>query len=416
MLVIKYNAYILLLVFVSIFASCKNDNQIAINAETINKTSQVSYGDDVNFMKSYIDIVELKSSSDQSRVAVSAQLQGRVMTSTSNGIQGKSYGWINRDLFEKEDQQEHINVFGGEERFWLGPEGGQYSIFFKNGDDFNLDNWFTPRLIDLEHFNIEKNSAGSVTFVKEASITNYAAFKFDLGIRRTVEIIPSSDLSNKLGVDINPDLTSVAYETTNALTNRGNTAWQKKTGLLSIWLLGMYNASPNTSVIIPFKTGSIDELGRIVTDDYFGKVPADRLSVGDSVLHFSGDANYRSKIGLSPQRAKDVLGSYDAVNKVLTIVKYSKPDDQLDYVNSLWEIQDEPYRGDVINSYNDGPPSPGEEQLGNFYELETSSPALGLKPGESATHSQLTCHFEGDTKLLDELSIKLLGTSIEEMN
>jgi hypothetical protein len=24
----------------------------------------------------------------------------------------------------------HINVFGGEDRFWLGPEGGQFSIFF----------------------------------------------------------------------------------------------------------------------------------------------------------------------------------------------------------------------------------------------------------------------------------------------
>ena len=25
--------------------------------------------------------------------------------------------------------QEHIHVFGGEERFWMGPEGGQYALF-----------------------------------------------------------------------------------------------------------------------------------------------------------------------------------------------------------------------------------------------------------------------------------------------
>ena len=29
--------------------------------------------------------------------------------------------------------KEHVNVFGGEDRFWLGPEGGQYSIFFVKG-------------------------------------------------------------------------------------------------------------------------------------------------------------------------------------------------------------------------------------------------------------------------------------------
>jgi hypothetical protein len=85
-------------------------------------------------------------------------------------------------------------------------------------------------------------------------------------------------------------------------------------------------------------------------------------------------SKYRSKIGLSPKRARKVLGSYDAVNGVLTIVQYNKPEGAADYVNSMWQIQDQPYQGDVVNSYNDGPTAPGGKPLGPFYELETSSP------------------------------------------
>ena len=37
-----------------------------------------------------------------------------------------------------------MNAFGGEDRLWLGPEGGQYSIFFRAGDPFDLEHWQTP--------------------------------------------------------------------------------------------------------------------------------------------------------------------------------------------------------------------------------------------------------------------------------
>ncbi|NIY45616.1 MAG: hypothetical protein GWN22_18560, partial [Gemmatimonadetes bacterium] len=87
-----------------------------------------------------------------------------------------------------------------------------------------------------------------------------------------------------------------------------------------------------------------------------------------------------------PYRATPVCGSYDAAARLLTIVQYNQPAGATDYVNSMWELQDEPFGGDVVNSYNDGPPEPGAEPLGPFYELETSSPAAALAPGESITH------------------------------
>ena len=86
-----------------------------------------------------------------------------------------------------------------------------------------------------------------------------------------------------------------------------------------------------------------------------------------------------------------------------------------DYVNSAWELQKEPFGGDVVNSYNDGPPKAGATQLGKFYELESSSPALALKNGESASHTHQTIHLEGSEKQLDAVAHAALGVTLEEI-
>lgn len=375
-----------------------------------------TYGDDVTFMQKYIKVIELSEDSNKSKVAVSEALQGRVMTSSAYGEKGRSYGWINKELFESEEILDHINVFGGEERFWLGPEGGQYSIFFKKGTEFTLEDWYTPKLIDLEHFDVTNVSASKAVFTKTASLKNYSGFQFDLGIEREVSILSKNDIQKELGLTkLSDELKTVAYQTKNKMTNVGDVDWEKETGLLSIWMLGMYNHSPNTTIMVPYVQGDEAELGEVVNDAYFGKVPSDRLVVKEGVIYFKGDGEYRSKIGLSPQRAKDIAGSYDSKNGVLTILKYNQPKDATDYVNSMWEIQDEPFKGDVVNAYNDGAPEPGAKPLGPFYELETSSPAMELKAGESKTHTQVTFHIEGDEATLNPIIKELFGASISDI-
>jgi hypothetical protein len=69
----------------------------------------------------------------------------------------------------------------------------------------------------------------------------------------------------------------------------------------------------------------------------------------------------------------------------------------------------------VVNSYNDGPPSPGAKPLGPFYELETSSPAGALKAGEALTHVQQTIHLQGSADSLDPIAKATLGVSIAEI-
>jgi hypothetical protein len=203
----------------------------------------------------------------------------------------------------------------------------------------------------------------------------------------------------------------VGFESENGLTNKGNNAWNKKVGMLSIWILCMMNASDNTNVAIPYKQGDASKLGKIVTDDYFGKVPAERLQVANGLILFKADANHRSKIGISPLRALPLAVSYDATNQVLTITRFSLQEGVTDYVNSLWQIQDEPFAGDAVNAYNDGPIN--GNQMGRFYEVESSSPAAALEPGQTIIHRNAVMHFTGDKESLDKISMKLLGLPVD---
>jgi hypothetical protein len=379
------------------------------------KSATPTFGDDLAFLKEYTKAFVLSDESGQKQVAVVPEYQGRVMTSTADGEAGISFGWVNRELIASGEKQPHINVFGGEDRFWLGPEGGQYSIFFKKGDPFDLDHWQTPSWIDTEPYDVVSQSQDQAVFSRTFQLTNYSGIQLDLEVRRVIRLLSDADVERELGLAIESAVKSVAFETVNEIRNTGSNPWKKETGLLSIWILGMFNASPATTVVIPFIEGDEKELGPIVNDTYFGKVPEERLVVKEGVMFFAADANYRSKIGVLPSRSKPVMGSYDAVNHVLTIVQFTLPEGVTDYVNSMWEIQEEPYGGDAANSYNDGPPEPGAAQLGKFYELETSSPALALQPDQVGKHIHRTFHFQGLESELDSIARKTLGVSIEEI-
>jgi len=403
----------LLLLVVSI--GCRGTGKAKDEVPAEDPTARNNFKEDVDFIKMHTELIVLESNNGISKIAISPELQARVMTSTANGWNGASYGWINKERFGSGDTLEHINAYGGEERFWLGPEGGQFSIFFKQGDEFNLDNWYTPRLIDLEPFDIISRNDRAIQFKKEASLVNYSGFTFDLEISRKISILSDQQIDSVLTITIGDAVKTVGYSTENILTNSGNSPWTKDSGLLSIWILGMYKHSPNTTVIIPYNRAARTGQNSVVNDDYFGKIPSDRLKIGEKAIFFKADGKERGKIGLGPDHAMDILGSYDPNSNTLTIVKYNKPTGPADYVNSKWEIQADPFGGDVVNAYNDGPPEPGADPLGPFYELETSSPGAILNSDESLTHIQYTFHFEGTPEALNVISRRLLHVSIPEI-
>lgn len=371
-----------------------------------------SYGyDKLFFAEQEIPTIELVSACGKSKVMVMPTYQGRVMTSTASGDAGDSFGWINYQFIRSGRVDPQFNPVGGEERFWLGPEGGVNSWFFKQGDEQIYTNWKVPAPIDTDAYDVVARTPQQVTLAKEFSLTNAQGRTFDIGVRRTVELLDRAKAARVLGIELPAAVDFVAYGSDNTITNRGREAWQRETGLPSIWLLGHFNPTPTTTVFIPYDR---EYCGRIVNDEYFGKIPADRLILDDGMLYFRIDGKLRTKLGLPAGSARDIVGSYDSSRQMLTVLKYVKPAGDVDYVNSQWGEQEDAFSGDVINAYNDGPTETGTV-MGPFYEIETSSPGAALAPGESLSHVQYTMHFQADPATLDGMVRALFGVSLERI-
>jgi hypothetical protein len=381
-----------------------------INTPTMQKGS---FGYDLVFLKTHHkDLVLLEDSSSDSKLIVLPAYQGRIMTSTAEGLTGMSFGWINHELIASKQITPHIYAVGGEERFWLGPEGGQFSIYFKKDSAFDFEHWQVPKEIDTEPFELIAQSSTTASFKKVVHLKNYSGSSFDVGINRMIHLLNRDSLYQLIG-DIDSSVRVVGFSSDNTITNLSNNTWDEKYGMLSIWILSMLNAGDETTIAIPYRSGSDIEFGRVVTDDYFGEVPSNRLKVTKDLILLKADAKYRSKIGISPKRAKPFAGSYDAKNNVLTIAFFSLPEGNQQYVNSLWEVQTDPFSGDAVNAYNDGPIS--GKQMGKFYEIESSSPGAALGPGESLSHQHTTIHLKGNKEQLEKISTKLFSVSLQEM-
>ncbi|MEJ7769258.1 MAG: DUF6786 family protein [Chitinophagaceae bacterium] len=406
------NTTLLILITIATLIGASCGNELASNERRTKKAAAGTYAYDRSFLKKQLQIIELTN--DRAKILLVPQYQGRVMTSTCSGDTGASFGWINYQLIQSGKVLKHMNAYGGEERLWLGPEGGQFAVFFKENVPFEYEHWFTPKELDTAAFEVTAQTAKSVVFQKKFQLVNRSGTLFKIGIERKVRILPDTEVESRLHTRLPYGVQAVAYESQNILTNKGRSNWEKESGLLSIWMLGMLKPSPSTIIAIPVKEGDEKELGPIVHDNYFGAIPPDRLFVNKSALFLKADGKQRGKLGIPPLRVQQFIGSYDEASNTLTLLESTVPEGEQDYVNSAWQQQEDPYSGDVFNAYNDGPLADGS-QMGPFYELESSSPGAKLEPGKSLNHRQVTYHITGNEKTLDEISRNTLGISIAEI-
>jgi hypothetical protein len=386
------------------------------------RDGSATFADDLAFLARHTKVEVLADPDTGAKVAVAPAWQGRVMTSTCGGSGDPSYGWLGyaaieagiRPAAEREGLQRHIHVFGGEERFWLGPEGGQFALFFPPGAPYEFARWQVPALFDTEPFEVVARGPRSLRFARDAELANRAGTTFTLRIERELELLPAAAATAALGLADVPAGAVAAYRSTNLLINRGAAAWTREGGLPSIWLLGMFKHGPAVTVVVPRRAGVP---GDPVRADYFGMPGEDRLRVTERAVFFKADGAFRSKLGIPAAAASGLAGAWDAGRGVLTLVRCETPAGAaaLPYVRSQWQDHADPYDGEQIHLYNDGPPEPGAAPLGPFFEIETSSPALALAPGDSARHVSVTAHFSGPRERLDVIARAAFGLGLAEI-
>ncbi len=383
------------------------------------KGEEMSYRQAREFLAAHTKLVEL-TDGHGARVAICPDWQGRVMTSTCGGMDGPSFGFIHAEFIKAGKLDKHFNNYGGEDRLWLSPEGGRFSLWFAPGARQDLDHWFTAPALNEGGYQVTSGPHDPYyRMVRLMQLRNASATNFELSVTRTVRLLGEADLRQVFGpaaqLMLADGVERVAYETANTLSNEGP-AMSKEKGLVSIWVLGMMNAAPKTVVIVPYRPGDEAQLGPVVKSDYFGAIPPQRLKILPQAILFRADGNYRSKIGTSQRRARNVAGSIDFAGGVLTLIQFTMPDDptKCDYMNNMWGADAaNPYTGAVANSYNDGPPAPGKKGLGAFYEIESLSPAKALETGGLLTHHHRTVHIRADQATLAKIAQQVLGVDLD---
>lgn len=412
----RKNCFYILLLLTMIHSSCNNSAQTKRGENKDSNKDSITYkegsfGYDLNFLKQHDSVVVLKDG-ETSQIIVSPKYQAKVFTSTANGNEGMSFGWVNYKAFTA-PVDAHMNAYGGENRFWLGPEGGKFSLFFKPGSKMVFENWKTPAPFDTEAWNVTDKSNNAVAMQKEMKLTNYKGTEMQLLVDRTIKMLDRQQINNNTGLALDTAVKAVGYETVNVLTNKGTSEWTEATGMPCMWILDMFKPTPATVIVVPFKNAAGQPFNKVATTNYFGEIPAERLKHTDEVLYFKADGKSRGKLGIVPDKAKTFAGSYDSQNKVLTAIMFDA-EPEARYLNQEWNTTKPPFSGDAVNAYNDGPLADGS-QMGPFYEIESVSPAAFLKPNQSLSHKQSVFHFTGSEQSLDGIAKKLFGVSIEDI-
>ncbi len=367
--------------------------------------AQTKFETVVSHLDKYIDDVVVLSSG-ASKIAVSPSYQARVFTSSLNGDEGNSLGWINWESIDAGNSHQKMAYLGGESRLWFAPEFGPYSLFHEPKDTLSIATMRAPKDLDTKKFDLVKLDSVSVLAKGTMSLQNHTGTSFDISIRRKIRLLNKRQVENSLNTKLPSNVQFVGFKVATLVKNRG-TAWQKKTGLLGIWELGCNLTSPDTKVIIP-----LEKPLETVTE-YFGDLTSDRLKLQKKAVFFKTDAAHVSKIGILPKHAKNMMGSYSKSKGLLSIVRFNLEKGN-SYMSSVPGAK-KPYKGDVINIFN-GEVDSATNKNWPFYEFESSSLAKTLKTNDKIAHSQTTYHFKGNFISLNAIAKRVLGVGLSEVN
>src|SRR4030095_8612034 len=105
--------------------------------------------------------------------------------------------------------------------------------------------------IDWDAWDIVGQSATEVRFRKPMTLVNYSTTQMTVDVDRTVRLLSNDDVARLLGVSPGSAVRTVAFESSNMVTNAGTAEWKPETGLVSVWILGMFNPSADTTIALP---------------------------------------------------------------------------------------------------------------------------------------------------------------------
>ncbi|MBI3818302.1 MAG: hypothetical protein HY286_06385 [Planctomycetes bacterium] len=315
---------------------------------------------------------------------VAPGLQGRVLASW---IDGELVSYININDLEDPEQDRPFNNYGGEDRFWIGPEVGEFGFFKDPGPpaEHAKQPWRVPRDLNKGAFVIKESTPSSLALARSIKLMNRRGAWFQMSVAREIRALDAAGAARLLGFEPDANIQYSAMQTINTVTNAGVAPWSIESGIPFIWNLGQFQVGDDVEIIAPHQGG---ELGVVYNAFYFGTIPDDRIKMDASKVTMRADGKFKSKIGMPPERTTGRAFALDRSRGLLYCIIFDV-EPSAKYVNNLWSASaHSPFRGDAFQSYNSDDCT--------FFELESASPALELAPGQSHTHRHATIIMKGD--------------------
>jgi uncharacterized protein DUF6786 len=359
------------------------------------------------------DAYELRGRHAQPLALVAPSLSARVMATTFDGENGSVNGFVDAQAF-REGMRDIWDNWGGEERYWLAPEGGQFGLMFQ-GKENCFANYHVQAGFNNQSYTVTSFDEGSNSLTMEASfeLQNAAGTRFNIHSTRRITALDDCPYAVGGGSDVK----SVGFESTSKVVNAGYNAWTRETGCLAHWHLGQFLLGPRVVAIIPFRQCATSDPP--VREDYFrefcidGKMPPERYCVRDGFVLLKADGKYRTKIGQNRTRATGLIASYNLDNDMMTFLDYDFYP-RLEYAASYWYEQADPFHGDCISVSAEGPEVTGGPD-GRCYELEALSPAMFLAPDQSFTFRTRTMHVRGPRREMATICRRQLGVEVSTL-
>lgn len=397
----------------------------------------MSYRDVLHYMASQTEVVELVNDYG-GRVAICPAWNGRVMTSSCDGLEGAAMGFVHIEGMERlaadarsgaESVAHGLRFLGGEDQFDLAPVGGRFGIDAAPRTDERAapllwgEGAFTPQEIR------KTVPEADVVLQRRAAFFNRAGTPFTVDLVRQMRLLQRDDLETTFGTALasaldQPDSSFVAFETVSSLVNRGE-PMVPRGGLITPRVVGMFGTGDRTAAILPFRP--VCEVRHGITPHYFGLAPHRRLWTFDHCVALRADGEHRVQVGASYLCAMPLAGAIDFREGVLTLVAWSLPPlaSEPCYLANAACCADHPHEtasppvaesdgddvnGDVARVYVSGGMLRSETiSHPRFYEIDTAAPAHALPHGGSILHRRQTVHLATDSETLRDLAAQFLA-------
>lgn len=385
----------------------------------------MSYRNGKAFLESKTNLIELYNEFG-ARVAVCPEWNGRVMTSTCDGIDGESFGLIRVNEIETTNFRSEFLAFGGEEQFSLSPASGRFAFMYSDEEWAKALPLFPPSEEETSMlpqgyreaaFEVDTAPFEPLLRMRRSlKMRNLAGTRFDLDLVRTVRLLAMDEIQNAFGGVVSValdqgDVSFVAYETSSTAINRGSPL-SRKNGLFSIRTRAMFNAGPHVVAFVPFRSDDAS-LGGELEFDYFGTSPHGVFRrLGSNVL-LRADGRHRSAVSVPAIKAQPFFGAIDYRAGLLTIIRYNLPErpETYEYMSdfNLAKKSDppaRPYEGGILHAYNSGPDAAlaREDSFSDpYFSFDVFTPVSELQKSESTSHRRVTLHVSADRTTLEFL-------------